>query len=111
MPSATPSIPRPLPPRRVDAGAFALALLSILAAAAVTVVAFRTLSGAPDAAVRTLLLVAAGGLAAYVLYALGWLPGATWLQRELRPWGAVLITSIGCAASVLALWARKELKR
>ena len=110
-PTATPAPIKPLPPRRVDPGAFSLAVLSILAVAAATLLVFRTMIDVPDSAVRTLLLIVAGGLAAYLLYGLGLLPGATWLQRELRPWGAALITLVGCAVPLLALWARKELKR
>ena len=110
-PTATPAPIKPLPPRRVDPGAFSLALLSILAVAAATLLVFRTMIDVPDSALRTLLLIVAGGLAAYLLYGLGLLPGATWLQRELRPWGAALITLVGCAVPLLALWARKELKR
>jgi len=82
-----------------------------LAVAAATLLVFRTTIDVPDSALRTLLLIVAGGLAAYLLYGLGLLPGATWLQRELRPWGAALITLVGCAVPLLALWARKELKR
>ena len=86
-------------------------MLSILAVVAATLLIFRSTIDVPDSALRTLLLIVAGGLAAYLLYALGLLPGATWLQRELRPWGAALITLVGCAVALLALWARKELKR
>lgn len=110
-PTATPAPPKPLPPRRVDPGAFSLAVLSILAVAAATLLVFRTMIDVPDSAVRTILLIVACGLVAYLLYGLGLLPGATWLQRELRPWGAALITLVGCAVPLLALWARKELKR
>ena len=110
-PTATPAPPKPLPPRRVDPGAFSLAVLSILAVAAATLLVFRTMIDVPDSAVRTILLIVVCGLVAYLLYGLGLLPGATWLQRELRPWGAALITLVGCAVPLLALWARKELKR
>jgi hypothetical protein len=88
-----------------------LAVLSILAVAGATLLAFRTVVEVPNHAVRTLLLIVAGGLVAYLLYGLGLLPGATWLQREVRPWGAAFITLVGCAVPVAALWARKELKR
>jgi beta-N-acetylhexosaminidase len=110
-PSATPLPPKPLPPKRVDPGAFSLALLSILAVASATLLVFRATLQVPEKAVRILLLIVACGLAAYLLYGVGVLPGATWLQRELRPWGAALITLLGCAIPLLALWARKELKR
>ena len=58
-----------------------------------------------------MLLIAIGGMLAYLLYGLGWLPGATWLQRELRPWGAALITLLGSGAVLATLWARRELRR
>ncbi len=108
-PSPTP-IPS-LPPKRVDGGSLALALASLILVLLATVLGFRALLAAPTVALRTLLLIAVGGLAAYLLYGLGLLPGATWLQRELRPWGAMVITLLGSAVAMAALWARRELRR
>ena len=108
-PSPTPVLP--LPPKRVDGGSLALSLASLSLVLLATVLSFRALLAAPAIALRTLLLIAVGGLAAYLLYGLGLLPGATWLQRELRPWGAVVITLLGSAVVLAALWARRELRR
>ena len=110
-PTATPTPPKPLPPRRVDPSAFVVAVLSLLAVAGATLLAFRTVLETPDKAIRSLLLIMAGGLIAYVLYGLGLLPGATWLQREARPWGAALATLAGCAVPLVVLFATKELRR
>jgi hypothetical protein len=101
----------PLPPKRVDGGSLALSLASLGLVLLATVFGFRALLAAPATALRALLLIAIGGLAAYLLYGLGLLPGATWLQRELRPWGAVVITLLGSAVAMAALWARRELRR
>ena len=108
-PTATP-VP-PMPPPRVDGGSFALSLASVGLALLVTVFGFRAALAAPAAALRALLLIAIGGMLAYLLYGLGWLPGATWLQRELRPWGAALITLLGSGAVLATLLARRELRR
>jgi beta-N-acetylhexosaminidase len=110
QPTATPT-PPPLPPHRIDGIAFLVALASVGLMLLLTIVAFRTLLAAPAVAVRALLLIALGGLLAYLLYGLGLLPGATWLQRELRPWGAAVITLAGSAASLIYLWARRDLRR
>lgn len=109
--TATPAPPPPLPPRRIDGAAFALALASVGLMLLLTLLGFRTLLAAPAAALRVLLLIVIGGLLAYLLYGLGLLPGATWLQRELRPWGAAVITLAGSAIPLVYLWARRELKR
>lgn len=109
--TATPAPPPPLPPRRIDGAAFALALASVGLMLLLTLLGFRTLLAAPAAALRALLLIVIGGLLAYLLYGLGLLPGATWLQRELRPWGAAVITLAGSAIPLVYLWARRELKR
>jgi beta-N-acetylhexosaminidase len=110
-PTPTPTPMPPLPPKRVDGGSFALSLASLGLVLLVTVLGFRALLAAPATALRALLLIAVGGLAAYLLYGLGVLPGATWLQRELRPWGAVVITLLGSAIPLAALWVRRELRR
>ncbi len=111
QPTPTPAPPAPLPPRRVDGATFVLALASVGLMLLATVAGFRAVMAAPATALRVLLLIATGGLAAYLLYALGLLPGATWLQRELRPWGAVMITLLGSAIPLAYLWARRELRR
>ena len=56
---------------------------------------------------QVVLTVAIGGLVAYLLYALGLVPGADILQRELRPWGAAVITLVGSGLALLALWAKQ----
>ena len=111
QPTPAPTPTPPLPPKRVDGGSFALSLASLGLVLLATFFGFRALLAAPATALRTFLLIAVGGLAAYLLYGLGLLPGATWLQRELRPWGAVVITLLGSAVALAALWARRELRR
>jgi hypothetical protein len=110
-PTPSPTPVPPLPPKRVDSGSLALALASLSLVLLATVIGFRALLAAPTVALRTVLLIVVGGLTAYLLYGLGLLPGATWLQRELRPWGPVVITLLGSAVAMAALWARRELRR
>ena len=107
----TPTPTPPLPPRRIDGVSFVLALASVGVMLLLTIFGFRAILAAPTVALRTLLLIAIGGLLAYLLYGLGLLPGATWLQRELSPWGAAMITLAGCAITLAYLWARRELRR
>lgn len=111
LPSPTPTPLPPLPPRRVDAGAFSLSLLSILLVAVASLFIYRATSELPETMVRNSLLMAIGGLIAFSLYGLGWLPGATWLQRQLRPWGAALITLLGCLLPLLVARVRRDLRR
>ena len=110
-PTPAPTPLPPLPPKRVDGGSFALALASLGLVLLATFFGFRALLAAPAAALRIFLLIVVGGLAAYLLYGLGLLPGANWLQRELSPWGAAVITVLGSAVALAALWARRELRR
>lgn len=110
-PTATPAPALPLPPRRVDAGALTLAVLAILAVAGGSFVALGAMAQVPETALRNALLIVVGGLLAFSLYGLGLLPGATWMQREWRPWGAVFVALAGSVAPLLALWARKRWER
>ncbi|MCB0240651.1 MAG: hypothetical protein KDH08_18875, partial [Anaerolineae bacterium] len=106
-PTPEPTAIPPLPPRRVDGGAFSVSLLAILLAAAVGLLLYRASVSAPSTSMQVVLTVAIGGLVAYLLYALGLVPGADILQRELRPWGAAVITLVGSALALLALWAKQ----
>ena len=106
-PTPEPTAIPPLPPRRVDGGAFSVSLLAILLAAVVGLLLYRASVSAPSTSMQVVLTVAIGGLVAYLLYALGLVPGADILQRELRPWGAAVITLVGSALALLALWAKQ----
>lgn len=105
-PTPTPALP--LPPRRVDPNAFFLALLSVLVVGLGTLFMYRTTAEMPDKAVRNILLASIGGLVAYSLYGLGLFPAADWMQRELRPWGAALVTLLGSLVALGITWARHE---
>jgi beta-N-acetylhexosaminidase len=107
----TPAPALPLPPRRVDPNAFFLALLSIVLVGMGTFFMYRTTAEMPDKAVRNILLASVGGLVAYSLYGLGLFPAADWMQRELRPWGAVLVTVLGSLVALGATWARQEFRQ
>lgn len=88
----------PLP--RVDAAAFVLALLTSLLIAIMTYAWFLGRGFPLYETLRMVLWEIIGGMGAYVLYGLGWLPGANFLQQTARPWGAGVVTLI---ASVLPL--------
>lgn len=106
-PTPTPTPVPPLPPRRVDGGALGVSLLAILVAVAGSLLLYRASVATPGTLVRVGLTVAIGGLIAYLLYGLGLVPGADILQRELRPWGAAVITLVGCGLALAALWAKQ----
>ncbi len=95
-PPRRPSAPLP----RVDGAAFLLALLAATLAGFVTYVAQVSNGLALHEVVNTTLWSVVIGMIAYVLYGLGWLPGATYLQQVARPWGAAIVT---LAASLLPL--------
>ena len=89
-PASAPSTPAP--PSRVDALAFVMAVLALFGASGLMVLAQGDEGRRPGVLVQSVAWVTICGLTAYVLYSLGWLPGATQLQLEMRPWGALLIT-------------------
>ncbi len=109
-PTPLPPAEPPLPPRRVDLGAFMIALLAITLVASGVFLAFGAMAQVPESALRLLLLAVIGGLLAYSLYGIGLLPGATWMQRELRLWGAALVAAAGSLAPILVIWLRQELR-
>ena len=106
-PTPEPTPIPPLPPRRVDGGAFGVSLLAIILAAAVGLLIYRASVAVPSTSMQVVLTVFIGGLVAYLLYGLGLVPGADVLQRELRPWGAAVITLVGSGLALLALWAKQ----
>jgi hypothetical protein len=48
------------------------------------------------------------GWAAYILYGLGLVPGSTWLQITLYPWGVVPVVFIAMLLSMVWLQLRAE---
>jgi beta-N-acetylhexosaminidase len=110
-PTATPTMtvtpvptptPDPLPPApRVTNLALALGLA---AAAGTSAVGYWLSLSAGHAPVRLLgsaLWGLIGAMGAYVLYGMGWLPGATWLQRTIGPWGAAVVAFAGGSLPLL----------
>ncbi|MCS7221932.1 MAG: glycoside hydrolase family 3 N-terminal domain-containing protein [Anaerolineae bacterium] len=82
-------MPSSLP--RVDGAAFLLAVLASILAGGI-IYAVQVGNGlALHEVVNTVLWGVVAGMVTYVLYALGWLPGATYLQQVARPWGAALV--------------------
>ncbi|MCC7353646.1 MAG: glycoside hydrolase family 3 protein [Anaerolineae bacterium] len=91
-PTPTPVPPPPLP--RVDGRAFAVALVTTLL---VSVALFMAQMSVVNLTQRIPLLLwgVIAALSAYILYSVGWLPGATELQRGIGPWGAGLVALLG----------------
>ncbi len=83
---------RPSPPLpRVDGAAFVLAVLASVLAGGITYAVQVSNGLALHEVVNTVLWGVVVGMITYVLYALGWLPGATYLQQVARPWGAAVV--------------------
>ncbi len=78
-----------------------VATLSMLLIAQVRVISRRAL-------VHSMLWAVNCGLLAYILYGLGLMPGATWLQSSLRVWGAALVVFIAMLLPALWLQLRSE---
>ncbi len=104
-PTAAPKTPSS--PSRVDVLAFVLAIVALAGASGLVILAQGDAGRQPGAAVHTVAWVAICGLTAYVLYSLGWLPGATRLQWIARPWGAAAITFTAALLPLaVMLWKR-----
>ena len=73
--------------------------LSLLLVVQVRVVPRRTL-------VHSLLWAVNFGLAAYIAYSLGWLPGGAWLQSSLKVWGGGLVVLIAMVLPLVWLQLR-----
>ncbi|MCC9076961.1 glycoside hydrolase family 3 protein [Litorilinea aerophila] len=58
--------------------------------------------------VHSMLWAVIFGLAAYILYGLGWLPGSQWLQSSLRIWGAGVVVFIAMLFPLVWLQLRME---
>lgn len=104
--TATP-VPTPAPQPRVTPPAFLFALLGVTLASGAALAARRRPrpgAGADETDGRILRAVAwavIAGWVAYLLYALGWLPGATGLQAGGAHWAAGLVAFIGGLLSLL----------
>ena len=78
----------------MDGWAFVVALLTTLCVSGILFVAQAGLLGLAQR-VPLLLWGIIAALGAYILYGIGWLPGATELQRGAGPWGAGLVALLG----------------
>ncbi|MCD6289618.1 MAG: hypothetical protein J7M34_03875, partial [Anaerolineae bacterium] len=98
IPSATMDMAKRTP--RVNGAAFLLGLLATALASIITYALQASNGLALHAVLNTTLWSVILGMGAYILYGLGWLPGATYLQQATRPWGAAAVT---LAAGLLPL--------
>ena len=100
-PAPTPAPSPPPPPPRVNGLAFVLGLLAAAGAGAIGCWLAMSTGHSPIRLLASALWGLIGGLAAYVLYGLGWLPGASWLQRGMGPWGAAIVAFVGGSLPLL----------
>ena len=111
-PTRTPGFNGLNPRARVDLFVFVLGLLGVIAAGGLIYFTQANQDQrTPDDIVRLLAWAAICGLTTYVLYSLGWLPGATWLQRRLYPWGAPMVTFVSGLAPLVILLGREASAR
>ena len=104
--AGTQEIP-PLTNHRIDMATLGVALLTILISISLLlIIQVRVLPR--DELVRHLLWATIVGLLAYILYGVGLLPGADWLQIRAYPWGTAIIVFIGMLLPVLWLQLRVE---
>ena len=78
----------------MDGKAFAVALVTTLLVSAALFMAQMSVVSLAQR-IPLLLWGVIAALGAYVLYSVGWLPGATEMQREIGPWGAGLVALLG----------------
>ncbi len=104
-PTATPSpvvAPNPTPPvdsgisgRRVNLGAFLIALIANLLAFIMHYIIGGGARLPRERVARDALISIIGAQLLYILYAMGWLPGSNALQTLIGPAGALLVTFFG----------------
>jgi beta-N-acetylhexosaminidase len=99
VPTPVPALPPP--PPRVDGMALVLGLVAASGAAAVGYLLALSAGKGPIQLLASVLWGLTGGLLAYVLYGLGWLPGSTWLQQTVGSWGAAVAAFGGGALPLL----------
>ena len=94
-PSPTPQGPSRSPGRRVDLGAFLIALIANLLAFTLHYIMRGGARLPRETVARDALISVIGAQLLYILYALGWLPGSRGLQSLMGPAGALLVTFFG----------------
>lgn len=91
----------------VNAGSLAVAL-GTMAAMIGFLLAVQARVAPRRVVLNSLLWAINCGLAAYVLYAMGWLPGGAWVESSLRVWGSALVVFGGMLAPLLLLQLRQQ---
>lgn len=92
---------------RVDVLTFAVALTTMIVVLALLLVVLLRVMPRQMLVYRLLWALAVGWLF-YILYGLGLLPGSTWLQVSLYPWGIVPVVLIGMLLPLVWLQLRLE---
>jgi hypothetical protein len=95
----------------VDVAAFIVAVLATFLVGMLTFLMQARQGMALHEVVNTTLWGVLLGMLAYVLYGLGWLPGATDLQRLYRPWGAGGVTFLASLLPFVVMRVRTMLIR
>ncbi|RME84168.1 MAG: hypothetical protein D6775_06210, partial [Caldilineae bacterium] len=96
--------------QRVNFNVFLLALLANLLAAAAHYLSSRAAYKPRHLLLQDVLTSIIGGQLAYLLYALGWLPGSPYLEQQLGPLTIPLVTFAGGLLPLLINLFRRELR-
>ncbi len=97
--SSAPDTPNSTMARRTTSASFAIALLTIMVTVFVVLILQVRIVARPTLVSQVLWAIAAG-LAAYIIYGIGLLPGAIWMQQNLQP---VAIAPVVFVAMLLPL--------
>ncbi|MCO6449582.1 MAG: hypothetical protein J5I90_02225 [Caldilineales bacterium] len=110
-PTPVPSAFRFLPPGggRVDLTIFVLALLANAITAGLHFVLARGDRKPTTTVVRDILISIIGAQTAYLLYALGWLPGSEFIHTQLGPAGVLIAVFLGGLLPFLTDFMREQL--
>ncbi len=105
--NGTPLIPLTDQPRGVNIGTLVIAFLTILVTLSLLII-LQSRILPRSMLMHNMLWATICGLAAYILYGLGLLPGIEFLQTTLRFWGTAVVVFIGMLLPLLWLQLRAE---
>ncbi len=105
--NGTPLIPLTDQPSGVNVGTLVIAFLTILVTLSLLII-LQSRILPRSMLMHNMLWATICGLAAYILYGLGLLPGIEFLQATLRFWGAAVVVFIGMLLPLLWLQLRTE---
>ncbi len=105
--SSSPGAPNGTATRRTTPASFAIALLTIMVTVFVVLILQVRIVTRPML-IHQMLWTIVAGLAAYIIYSIGFLPGATWMQQNLQPVAVAPIVFVAMLLPLLWLQLRGE---